>query len=80
MSSVRVFEQGTLVLPLVYCPTITRIFGDTLPLTAFLHTGQVGKVLGERWKALSEEQRQQYEAAAAADKQRYEDEKAAYHG
>ena len=41
-------------------------------------TGQVGKVLGERWKALSEKQRQPYEAKAIADKKRYEDEKAAY--
>ncbi|KAG0638550.1 high mobility group box domain-containing protein [Tuber brumale] len=40
--------------------------------------GQVGKVLGERWKALSEKQRQPYEAKAAADKKRYEEEKAAY--
>jgi len=40
--------------------------------------GQVGKVLGERWKALSEKQRQPYEAKAATDKKRYEDEKAAY--
>ena len=40
--------------------------------------GQVGKVLGERWKALSEKQRGPYEAKAKADKQRYEDEKASY--
>ncbi|KAF3938167.1 hypothetical protein ABW19_dt0201232 [Dactylella cylindrospora] len=40
--------------------------------------GQVGKVLGERWKALSDKQRAPYEAKAAADKKRYEDEKAAY--
>ncbi|KAF3911748.1 hypothetical protein AA313_de0205719 [Arthrobotrys entomopaga] len=40
--------------------------------------GQVGKVLGERWKALSDKQRAPYEAKAAADKQRYEDEKKAY--
>ena len=40
--------------------------------------GQVGKVLGERWKALSDKQRGPYEAKAAADKKRYEDEKAAY--
>ena len=39
--------------------------------------GQVGKVLGERWKALNEKQRGPYEAKAAADKKRYEDEKAA---
>ncbi|QSS52720.1 non-histone chromosomal protein 6 [Histoplasma capsulatum var. duboisii H88] len=40
--------------------------------------GQVGKVLGERWKALNEKQRAPYEAKAAADKKRYEDEKASY--
>jgi hypothetical protein len=40
--------------------------------------GQVGKVLGERWKALNEKQRTPYEAKAAADKKRYEDEKASY--
>lgn len=49
----------------------------THPLTHH-PTGQVGKVLGERWKALSDKQRQPYEAKAAADKKRYEDEKAAY--
>ena len=41
-------------------------------------TGQVGKLLGERWKALNEKQRGPYESKAAADKKRYEDEKAAY--
>ncbi|KAF2135619.1 uncharacterized protein K452DRAFT_313839 [Aplosporella prunicola CBS 121167] len=40
--------------------------------------GEVGKMLGEKWKALSEKQRAPYEAKAAADKKRYEDEKAAY--
>jgi hypothetical protein len=40
--------------------------------------GQVGKVLGERWKALNEKQRTPYEAKAAQDKKRYEDEKAQY--
>ena len=47
-------------------------------LTIHFHTGQVGKVLGERWKALSQKQRDPYEAKAAADKKRYEDEKVAY--
>jgi HMG (high mobility group) box len=41
-------------------------------------TGQVGKVLGERWKALNDKQRAPYEAKAAQDKKRYEDEKATY--
>jgi len=40
--------------------------------------GEVGKILGERWKALSEKQRVPYETKAATDKKRYEDEKAAY--
>jgi hypothetical protein len=35
-------------------------------------------MLGEKWKALGEKQRQPYEAKAAADKKRYEEEKAAY--
>jgi hypothetical protein len=40
--------------------------------------GEVGKLLGEKWKALSDKQRSPYEAKAAADKKRYEEEKAAY--
>jgi len=40
--------------------------------------GQVGKVLGERWKALNDKQRQPYEKKAADDKKRYEEEKASY--
>ena len=35
-------------------------------------------MLGEKWKALTEKQRTPYEAKAAADKKRYEEEKAAY--
>lgn len=40
--------------------------------------GQVGKVLGEKWKALDQKQREPYEAKATADKKRYENEKASY--
>lgn len=40
--------------------------------------GEVGKMLGEKWKQLSEKQKAPYEAKAAADKKRYEEEKAAY--
>ena len=40
--------------------------------------GQVGKLLGERWKALDEKQRAPYDAKAATDKKRYEEEKATY--
>lgn len=35
-------------------------------------------MLGEKWKALSPKERKPYEDKAAADKKRYEDEKAAY--
>lgn len=42
------------------------------------HLGQVGKVLGERWKALSPKQKEPYDAKAKADKERYESEKASY--
>ncbi|GAB7350501.1 hypothetical protein MBLNU459_g1095t1 [Dothideomycetes sp. NU459] len=40
--------------------------------------GEVGKLLGEKWKALNDKQKTPYEAKAAADKKRYEEEKAAY--
>ncbi|KAF7714393.1 Non-histone chromosomal protein 6 [Penicillium ucsense] len=40
--------------------------------------GQVGKMLGDKWKALSETERKPYDAKAAADKKRYEEEKAKY--
>ncbi|KAK7208222.1 nucleosome binding protein [Myxozyma melibiosi] len=40
--------------------------------------GQVGKLLGERWKALTAKDKVPYEARAAQDKKRYEEEKAAY--
>lgn len=35
-------------------------------------------MLGEKWKALSEADRRPYEDKAAADKKRYEEEKAQY--
>jgi hypothetical protein len=41
-------------------------------------SSQRGKILGERWNALSESQREPYNKKAAADKKRYEDEKAKY--
>ncbi|CAG8022179.1 unnamed protein product [Penicillium salamii] len=40
--------------------------------------GQVGKQLGDKWKALSEDDRKPYDEKAAKDKKRYEEEKAAY--
>lgn len=40
--------------------------------------GQIGKALGEKWKALDKKGRGPYEAKALADKKRYELEKAEY--
>jgi hypothetical protein len=40
--------------------------------------GQIGKILGERWKNMTEKDKQQYEAKATKDKERYEAEKRAY--
>lgn len=40
--------------------------------------GGIGKLLGEKWKAMTPADKEPYEAKANADKKRYEDEKAAY--
>lgn len=59
-----------------------RCFPPPARMTLLTHTclcpGEVGKVLGQRWKALNTKQREPYEAKAKTDKQRYEDEKASY--
>ncbi|KAF2097620.1 Non-histone chromosomal protein 6 [Rhizodiscina lignyota] len=40
--------------------------------------GEVGKMLGEKWKELTEKEKGPYEAKAKADKARYEKEKQDY--
>ncbi|GJN93760.1 hypothetical protein Rhopal_006817-T1 [Rhodotorula paludigena] len=40
--------------------------------------GEIGKILGAKWKELPEDERAPYEEKAKADKARYEKEKAAY--
>lgn len=40
--------------------------------------GQVGKLLGEKWKALTADDKVPYESKAETDKKRYEKEKAEY--
>lgn len=40
--------------------------------------GQVGKLLGEKWKALTGDEKIPYESKAEADKKRYEKEKSEY--
>jgi len=40
--------------------------------------GEVGKLLGEMWKELTDKDKGPYEAKAKADKERYESEKARY--
>ncbi|KAI7891561.1 high mobility group box domain-containing protein [Mucor mucedo] len=39
--------------------------------------GQIGKILGEKWKSMTDEQKKPYVDKAEADKKRYESEKAA---
>ncbi|KAI8088028.1 high mobility group box domain-containing protein [Gilbertella persicaria] len=39
--------------------------------------GQIGKLLGEKWKSMSDEEKKPYNEKAAKDKERYEQEKAA---
>ena len=68
-------------MPSVRCPHLTPLLRDwrgEFKLTRRCSAGQVGKLLGERWKALNDKQRAPYEAKAATDKKRYEDEKQAY--
>lgn len=43
-----------------------------------LFAGEVGKMLGERWKELTDKDKEPYDAKAKADKERYEREKAEY--
>jgi len=40
--------------------------------------GEVGKILGEKWKELTDKDKVPYEKKAQEDKERYETEKAAY--
>ncbi|KIW08349.1 uncharacterized protein PV09_01265 [Verruconis gallopava] len=40
--------------------------------------GEVGKLLGEKWKELSAKEKEPYEKKAIEDKERYEREKAEY--
>jgi len=42
--------------------------------------GEIGKILGERWKNMSDTEKTPYTKKAAVDKQRYENEKAAAAG
>ncbi|RLN29885.1 FACT complex subunit SSRP1-B-like [Panicum miliaceum] len=45
-----------------------------------LTTTEIAKKLGERWQKMTAEERQPYVEQSRADKQRYEQESAAYHG
>jgi len=40
--------------------------------------GEVGKMLGEKWKELTDKDKEPYDAKAKTDKERYEREKAEY--
>jgi HMG (high mobility group) box len=67
-----------LILPSVH-PHLTSYY----PLSSLVRcgsnfAGQIGKILGERWKNMGEKDKQVYEAKASKDKERYEAEKRAY--
>jgi HMG (high mobility group) box len=62
--------------PLLFCVFLMFLF----PPRAGIAFGEVGKILGAKWKELPEEDRKPYEEQAAKDKERYEKEKAAYQG
>ncbi|ODQ68495.1 Non-histone chromosomal protein 6 [Nadsonia fulvescens var. elongata DSM 6958] len=40
--------------------------------------GQVGKLLGEKWRMMTADEKEPFEEKAKTDKKRYEDEKATY--
>ncbi len=48
------------------------------PVAQGIAFGEVGKKLGEKWKALTAEERAPYDAQAAADKERFVREDKAY--
>lgn len=73
MTTVTRSERSTTTTSLLVC-TYTSTLGQKLTP----HAGQVGKVLGEKWKNLSDKDKQKYKDLAETDKKRYEDEKAAY--
>ena len=74
MSSVKRYERRTQASASVWYTFFPFKEGYLLTQTI----GQVGKVLGEKWKALNPKERGPYEAKAKADKERYETEKASY--
>ncbi|KAL8959972.1 MAG: hypothetical protein Q9193_003245 [Seirophora villosa] len=71
--SVREENQG-----ITFGPLLSFLTPSPMLTWASRNVGQVGKVLGEKWKALNAKQREPYEAKAKADKERYEREKASY--
>ena len=77
MSSARRSARTTLESSSVCLPKTQSILCPCEPKTN-VNQGEVGKLLGEKWKGLTDKQRAPYESKAAADKKRYEDEKAAY--
>lgn len=69
----RRFAKRTLASSSVRCYTFFN-----LHFVSDLGPGEVGKILGEKWKELSEKEKKPYEDRAKKDKERYENEKAQY--
>jgi hypothetical protein len=61
----------------IHCPLVTLHSVDAVSGVTF---GEVGKLLGERWKALTNDEKTEYEDKAKKDKDRYLKEMEAYKG
>ena len=61
----------------IVSPLLARLISVSLFILT-RSTGQVGKMLGEKWKGLSDDERHPYVEKAAADRKRYDEEKKSY--
>jgi len=62
---------------MLYSVKMRPIIKEEKPGISF---GELGKLVGERWRALSSEEKSEFEAIAKKDKERYNNEMAAYEG
>jgi hypothetical protein len=61
-------------------PASSSVSHPSSSISLLTAPGDVGKILGEKWKELTEKERKPYDEKARVDKERYETEKARYQG